>query len=31
MLYDSGAQWFMNFAEADRAAYTPPDVTILKK
>jgi len=31
MRYDSGAQWFMNFAEADRAAYTPPDVTIRKK
>jgi hypothetical protein len=31
MLYDSGAQWSMNFAETDRANYTPPDVTVRKK
>lgn len=30
MLYDSGAQWTMNFAEADRATYVPPDVTVRK-
>ena len=31
MRYDSAAQWEMNFAETDRATYTPPDVTIRKK
>ena len=31
MRYDSAAQWSMNFAQTDRATYTPPDVTIRKQ